>query len=126
MNSLHIPGTVSTAEVEYNEITATLSMTGVSIPENADQFFRPLHDWTDMFVKVHTGKVNVRIFLTYFNTSTIRHFLPFMQRLIHHFRENMEVKWQYEESDEELLERGEELSDVLQFPFVYEALPDQD
>jgi hypothetical protein len=126
MENLYIAGTISTARVDFNGSTGILQLKGVSIPENADQFFRPLHDWTDLFIKVYQGTVTVNICLTYFNTSTIRHFLPFMQRLIQNFPERLVVNWQYEESDDELLERGQELSDVLRFPFQYEAIPDQD
>ena len=126
MNRLYIPGTNSTAQVDFDQSNGSMLLKGVSIPENADQFFRPLHEWTDQFIKTHTGAVNLNIYLTYFNTTTVRHLLPFMQRLIQHFRNSLVVTWQYEETDEELLERGEELSDVLQFKFNYEALPEED
>jgi hypothetical protein len=126
MENLYIAATISTAHVDFNGTTGELVLRGVSIPENADQFFRPLHNWIDLFIKVYSGKVNVHICLTYFNTSTIRHFLPFMQRLIQNFNGRLVINWQYEESDDELLERGQELSEVLRFPFQYEAIPDQD
>ncbi|MCU0432465.1 MAG: DUF1987 domain-containing protein [Bacteroidia bacterium] len=126
MSRLFIPGTNSTAQVDFDRDAGTMSITGVSIPENADQFFKPLHEWADTLIKSYSGNIKLTLCLTYFNTTTVRHLLPFMQRLIQHFRNSLAVVWQYEEDDEELLERGEELSDVLQFKFEYEALPVED
>lgn len=126
MNRLYIPGTNSTAEVDFNRESGTMSLTGVSIPENADLFFKPLHEWTDTLVGNYSGNLTLSICLTYFNTTTVRHLLPFMQRLIQNFRNSLVVVWKYEEDDEELLERGEELSDVLQFKFEYKSMPVED
>lgn len=126
MSRLFIPGTNSTAEVDFNRESGMMSLTGVSIPENADLFFKPLHEWTDTLVGNYSGNLTLSICLTYFNTTTVRHLLPFMQRLIQNFRNSLVVVWKYEEDDEELLERGEELSDVLQFKFEYQSMPVED
>jgi hypothetical protein len=39
--------------------------------------------------------------------------------LIAAFRDRIKVEWVYEADDEEIRERGEQLSEVVKFPFNY-------
>ena len=123
MQALEIKNTIRTAGVTFDPEKAYLSLKGNSIPENSDAFFQPLHDWVEEFKKNHTGKVTFRIFMTYFNTATIRHIIGLMKRLIHHYKSDLTIEWAYEKGDEEIRDRGQDLSEVVKFEFVFEEVP---
>ncbi len=119
MVTLTITPTLRTAGVSYNTETQVLEISGISIPENADAFFQPMYDWLDEIVKVYKGKITVRINLTYFNTSSVRHLLIIIKSMITAYRDSLVVEWVYEADDEEIKERGEQLSEVVKFPFQF-------
>ncbi|HET6991091.1 MAG TPA: DUF1987 domain-containing protein [Bacteroidia bacterium] len=123
MQALLIANTIRTAGVNFDADKALLSLKGNSIPENSDQFFQPLHDWVDEFMKTHKGKVTFRIFMTYFNTSTIRHIIGLMKKLIQAFGSELKIEWAYEKGDEEIRDRGQDISEVVKFEFSFEEVP---
>jgi SiaC family regulatory phosphoprotein len=119
MVALTITPTLRTAGVSYNADSNILEISGISIPENADAFFQPMYEWLEQIVKVYKGKLVVRINLTYFNTSSVRHLLIIIKSLIAAYRDTLTVQWVYESDDEEIKERGEQLSEVVKFPFEF-------
>lgn len=121
MLSLNISPTLRTAGIKFNPETSTLEISGISIPENADAFFQPLYEWLEQMLKTHKGPLSVRINLTYFNTSSVRHLLIIIKALIVPFKDSLKVQWVYESDDEEIRERGEQLSEVVKFPFDFVA-----
>ncbi len=121
MVALTITPTLRTAGVSFDTQKNILEISGISIPENADAFFQPMYDWLEQIVKVHQGAITVRINLTYFNTSSVRHLLIIIKTLIASYRDTLKVQWIYEPDDEEIRERGEQLSEVVKFPFEFLA-----
>ncbi|MFM2017075.1 MAG: hypothetical protein RL007_731 [Bacteroidota bacterium] len=119
MIELNITPTLRTAEVSFDQANGILEFSGISIPENADAFFQPVYTWLEKIQPVHKGAITVRINLTYFNTSSVRHLLIILKALIAAFRDRIKVEWVYEADDEEIRERGEQLSEVVKFPFNY-------
>jgi hypothetical protein len=123
MQPLLIANTIRTAGVNFDPDTAVLSLKGNSIPENSDQFFQPIHDWIEEFNRTHKGKVTFRVFMTYFNTSTIRHIIGIMKKLIQNSGTDLTIEWAYEKGDEEIRDRGQDISEVVKFEFKFEEVP---
>ncbi|CAN5238602.1 hypothetical protein BH09BAC5_BH09BAC5_24780 [soil metagenome] len=120
---LIISNTIRTAGVEFDAEKAFLLIRGNSIPENSDYFFQPLFEWVDKFTVEHSGKVTLRIFMTYFNTSTIRHIIGIMKKLIQKYGEELTIVWAYETGDDEIKDRGQDISEVVRFDFTFEEVP---
>lgn len=123
MQPLFIANTIRTAGVNFDAEKAVLMIKGNSIPENSDQYFQPLHDWVEEFAKTHKGKVTFRVFMTYFNTSTIRHIIGLMKKLIQAYGKDLTIEWAYERGDEEIRDRGQDISEVVKFDFTFEEVP---
>lgn len=119
MIDLNITPTLRTAEVSFDSVNGILEFSGISIPENADAFFQPVYSWLEKIQPLHKGSITVRINLTYFNTSSVRHLLIILKALIAAFPDRIKVEWVYESDDEEIRERGEQLSEVVKFPFTF-------
>lgn len=120
---LIITNTIRTAGVDFDAEKAMLYIKGNSIPENSDAFFQPLYDWVDKFKIEYNGKVTFRIFMTYFNTSTIRHIIGLMKRLIQRYGNELTIIWAYEKGDEEIMDRGQDISEVVKYSFQFEEVP---
>ena len=124
LEPLIINNTIRTAGVNFDADKALLFIKGNSIPENSDEFFQPLYDWVEKFKLEHNGPVTFKIFMTYFNTSTIRHIIGIMKRLIQRYgASGLTVVWAYEKGDEEIKDRGQDISEVVKFPFTFEEIP---
>lgn len=121
MLALTITPTLRTAGINYDVASSTLEIHGISIPENADAFFQPLYEWVELMLQHHKGPLTIRINLTYFNTSSVRHLLIIIKSLIAPFGNQLKVLWVYEHDDEEIRERGEQLAEVVRFPFEFVA-----
>ena len=122
MQRLQIAPTIRTASVDFDPEQALLRIQGNSIPENADGFFQPLHDWVEEFRNEHKGAVRIRIFMTYFNTATIRHLISLLRRLIFYYGDQLTIDWAYERGDEEIRDRGQDLAEVVKFNFRFEEV----
>jgi hypothetical protein len=123
LEPLNIQNTIRTAAVNFDAEKALLTIRGNSIPENSDEFFQPLYDWVEKFKEKHTGPVTFRIFMTYFNTSTIRHIIGIMKKLIQRYGKDLKIVWAYEKGDDEIKDRGQDISEVVRFDFVFEEVP---
>ena len=94
-------------------------MYGRSSPENSMQFYEPI--LSALSNDIQGDKVDVRIKMEYFNTSSskcIYDILKEVKRLEAKGKKVM-VRWYYDEDDEDMLEAGEDYSDLLDLPFKF-------
>jgi hypothetical protein len=117
MEDLFVQGTDSLPNISFKS-SGELKITGRALPEDANSFFRPLLDWLRNF---SADEVNIEFNLDYFNTSVSKQLLD-MFKIIEGNPANkvINIKWMYEDGDEEMLESGEIYSEMLKrFKFTY-------
>jgi len=92
---------------------------GRSIPENSVEFYKPLVDWLEEYKDNPIEKTVVEVKLEYFNTSSSKCILDVFKKLevIHKAKNSVEIKWFYEEDDEDMLEAGEDYESIIRVPF---------
>lgn len=122
---LHIKGTRTTPEVAYDSVKAEFHMRGVSIPENAWDFYRPLFDWIDKNFENGFERLNLHFHLDYFNTVSARCIVETCQRFIKFSKtkDKVAIIWHYENDDQDMMESGMELSRVVNHPFSIVPVP---
>ncbi len=115
MENLTIEGTPKTPTIKFNPEEGKLLIQGRSIPENSIEFYKPLVDALDGY----TGVANVDIVLEYFNTSSSKCILDVFKKLekIKSDGNDVEIRWHYEEDDEDMLEAGEDYQAIINIPF---------
>lgn len=94
----------------------TFSISGRSSPENAQAFYEPLITKAKSTLADSTFQVDLN--LTYINTSSSKHLFVLLNQLGDD-KDRMKVVWNYEEDDEDMLEMGEDFSDMLGIPFEF-------
>jgi hypothetical protein len=70
LNNILIEPTLKTPQVDFNQFTGELILSGKSIPENASETYDPLFNWTNEYVKAARPTTNLRLNLEYFNTAS--------------------------------------------------------
>ena len=118
METLHIKHTEDVPEVILNKDDEIFEISGMSFHEDVNTFYEPVLNW----IKVYTGNPNpLTVFnfkFTYFNTATSKIILDILTMLeeLDEAGNNVIVKWHFAEGDEDMLEAGEEFSEMVEVP----------
>jgi hypothetical protein len=118
---LNISSNIDTPSVQCDSLNGTLHLKGISIPENSMGFYEPIIEWVDKKIDTNKSKFDIHIALEYFNTSSLKSLLNLIKKALEKnntaFKVN--VNWHYDEDDEDMMFRGEELALILRYPFNY-------
>ncbi|MBN1599067.1 MAG: DUF1987 domain-containing protein [Bacteroidales bacterium] len=117
MENLILEGSDSLPSVQFS-IDGNLKISGRALPENAYNFFKPLIAWVKEFC---VDELNLEINLEYFNTTVSKQLYDFLKVIEHNNGyKKINVKWFYEDGDDEILESGEIYEELLpRFNFTY-------
>ena len=111
--------TVKSPYVRFVADTGTLEMSGKSIPENSYQLYRPLIRWIEAYLQHPAPRTQLIFRLTYFNSSSAEYILELMRKLEPLLEQGLavEVKWFYDQEDEDMEQIGEDFKAMLRLPF---------
>ena len=124
METLVIIESNLTPSISFDAEQGILDLKGRSIPENSLEFYQPVYEWLDAYVENPNSKTVVNVQFDYFNTSSSKCILDILKRIdkIEAKGHDVLIKWYYDESDEDMMEAGEDYSDLLDAPFELLAL----
>lgn len=69
-SSISIDQTAKTPQIDFNNLTGELILSGKSIPENAAKLYEPILDWVNKYIVNSKPVTNLRLNLEYFNTAS--------------------------------------------------------
>lgn len=120
MEELRILPTKNTPEVILIP-DGKMKVKGRSIHENVTDFFAPIEEWVSTYIESPAELTSVDINLEYFNSASAKVFIHLLQKITYVALKNKKFKinWYYEDGDEDILERGEYFSSVLDVPFNF-------
>ena len=127
MDSLFIEGTKKTPEVNF-KADGQLKISGRSIPEDPTKFYDVLYSWAAEYANHPVPETNLNVVLEYFNSGTSKALLHIL-RVITDLRYKgvkVSVNWYYESGDDDIYERGEYYSSILELPFNLIEVEQQD
>lgn len=116
---LELEATGKTPSVRLDPDSGSLTITGTSIPENADRFYTPVFDAVDRYCQRPSARTTVRVSLRYFNTSTAKYLLDLLKRLedIHASgASKVHLEWCHAPGDLDMAETGRDYKALLDFP----------
>ena len=70
LQSLIIESTQKTPQIDLNQLTGNLIISGKSIPENAAKVYEPVLKWVTEYILIARSTTNFRLNLEYFNTAS--------------------------------------------------------
>ena len=122
INQQIIPLTKNTPEVILDP-KGSIKLTGRLIPENAEDFFKPIEEWINEYFKNPADITTVEIRLEYINSTGTVYLLNLIHKITYiHLQKNtkkFKINWHYNDEDEDMLEKGRFFSLDLGLPFNY-------
>ena len=119
METLIINGTMTTPEVNFNGDTGVLEVKGVSRPEDVLSFYKPVFEWIAEYLKKPCENTVLNFRLKYHNSASAK----IVCRIINQFDplfksgKTVQVNWFYSDTDEDILEAGEDYKSLTDIPF---------
>jgi len=109
--------------VILNREKEQFEISGKSMPEDVVDFYTPVLEWLNDYKADPLENTEFNFKLIYFNTASSKLILDVLMILeeISENGHNAKVKWHYMESDEDMLEAGEEYAEMVELPFEYQT-----
>lgn len=119
MSNLFLESTPKTPEVNFDTEKGTFDMKGMSCAEYALEFYLPIFEWLDKYAEDPKPKTQVNFQLKYFNTSSAKCLLQLLEKFaaIRKKEFEVEVNWHFIKNDEQMIQDGENYSEILDLPF---------
>jgi hypothetical protein len=126
METLYIEGTKKTPEIDF-KADGHLKLKGRSIPEDPSKFYDILSNWILDYCKNPVINTFVTIELEYFNSGTSKALLHLLRILVNlkNVGNNLKIIWCYESGDDDIFERGEYYSNILDTQFEFIEIPSE-
>ena len=120
MDELRIPPSKNTPEIILLP-SGIIKIRGRSIHENVTEFFSPVEDWITGYILNPADVSCVDLNLEYFNSASAKVLIHLMQKITYVSLKHKKFifNWYYEDGDEDIYERGEYFSSVLDVPFNF-------
>ena len=116
MNDLFIKSTPSTPEIDF-KTNGKFVISGKAIPSNVSMLFEPVFKWLE---KYDFNETVFSVKLEYFNTSTSKILYDLLLLLEQkHEKGKLNIKWYYEEGDEDVLDTGQYYESLMETPFEF-------
>ncbi len=121
MEKVFIEPTRTTPLINFDPDEGILEMKGRSSPENSIQFYQRVLDNLDEYAASEGQAFTANIAFEYFNTSSSKCLFDIFKRLskIESTGKTITINWYYEEGDDDMMEAGEDYSDLLDLDFNF-------
>jgi len=128
MKKIEIQGSMDHPAILLDKKNGIFKITGKSVPKDADMFYKPIIDWFSEYFTTPNPKTEVNINMEYINTASSKTFLSLFLLFEKAKLEgkNIIIKWFYQKSDEDIYDIGEEYSDIVNVPFEFIAVEDEE
>jgi hypothetical protein len=125
MTPFTLEPTKATPSVHFDPRNGQCAMRGMSIPENAVEFYMPLLQWMEIYLSTLPAKVDVQFDLSYFNSSSLKALYQLLARLnqARAMGTDLHIGWVVEEDDEFMREAAEYFQDLLGLELDIVQLP---
>lgn len=92
-----------------------IKIKGRSMIENLTEFNKQIEDWIDEYICNPAELTSIDFYLEYLNTNNIKFYISLLRKIetIRLKNKKMVINWYYEEGDEDILEKGENISSGL-------------
>jgi hypothetical protein len=118
MENFNLIPTSKTPSINFDMEKGLFEISGRSIPENSIDFYKPVLDWLDQYIEKAQPETVLEIRLEYFNTSSSKCLVDIFRKfeILHKRGKDTQIRWFYEEEDEDMLESGEDFKGIVKIP----------
>ena len=120
MKCFSVKGAKNTPNVKLCVSQGLIEISGHSAPINSHEFFQPIKEWVEEYVKAPKSQTNVNINFNFFDTGSSRWFINILQILHNIYKVNNQdvtISWFYDKDDDDMLEAGYDFEAIVKIPF---------
>ena len=119
MQIITVESSAITPSIKFDASQGKLAIKGVSVPENAVDFYKTLTESLEQYASNPKPVTVVDILLEYCNTASTRCLLTILRCLegIHRKGNEVTINWYYEEDDEDMRDAGEDYQSIVKLAF---------
>jgi hypothetical protein len=112
--------TKNTPEISLNP-EGIIKISGRSMNGKISEFEEQIENWIDEYILNPPEMTCVHINLEYFDEINLKIYYSLLKKIesIKHKDKKYTINWYYEEGDEDILEKGEKISTILDIPFTF-------
>ena len=116
----NISATKCTPAISFNP-EGIIKIKGRSMSGNVTEFSKQVEDWVDEYICDPADLTCVDFFMEYLDGINLKIYISLLKKITSISLKNKKyiINWYYEEGDEDILERGECISLVLDIPFNF-------
>ena len=105
--------------INFNGDSGIFSISGKSYPENVNDFYKPVFDYLEAYKKAPKEKTVLEFNWIYFNTATSKIIIKLILALkaLKDMNNTVEIRWICKKTDELMVEKGEEIKEVIDIDF---------
>jgi len=98
-----------------------IKIRGRSIPEDALRFFKPIQEWINIYIENPADVTCVDILLEFLNGVSKKILVQLLQKITYVKLKHKKfiINWYYENGDDNSLQIGEDMAEVLDVPFNF-------
>jgi hypothetical protein len=119
MDIITINGTEDTPKITFDKTSGIFEISGRSLPEDAADFYNPVLRWLDSYSQDCNSSTDLILKLEYFNTASSKLILDLLSKV--EAIKGAKIVWYYFEDDEDMLEAGQEFSELVEIPFEFKV-----
>jgi len=113
MNALIIDSTNETPQIHFDPKNNIFEVSNRSLPEDADDFYRPVIKWLENYSKKSNEETNFTFKFEYYNTASARYITKIINILDNLSNtKSVNIYWYYRDIDEDMLSMGEEYNEI--------------
>ncbi len=130
MQALNIEATENSPKIVLDPSAGKFEISGESRPEDVRKFYEPILEWIEQYGKElsSAGQTDLQFdfIFEYFNSSSAKYIMDIMSKIndiqVNNSNVNVQIRWHYEEMDEDMQEAGEEFQNITEIPFKFIAI----
>jgi hypothetical protein len=121
----NIAATHNTPEVKLDP-DGMIRITGRSMIQDITVISKPIEAWIDQYLSHPAELTCVDFYLEYINTTNVKFYISLLTRIetLRLKDKKYTVNWYYDEGDEDIIEKGEYISSVVEIPFNFIVISD--
>ncbi len=111
MANLYIQATKYTPEVNFDEQSYIMNISGKSYPENTFQYYKPIIDWVESFLANSQNKlITFNLDLEYLNSSSLKAYFDMFDilEIAYENGKSISINWLFDKDNDIAQETGED------------------
>jgi hypothetical protein len=119
MENIYVEKTKKTPLIHINLKENKFLIKGPSFSENIIDIYNPIIDWIDDNIPNLDIELTCELYFTVLNSASHKKIFQILIRLNSYLDSGKKIKvqWFYDEDDEDIMEMGEDLTELINIPF---------